>query len=172
MDTLTPLHDELDLALEIILDRIDTLSREAQWRLEDMYWEKDAWPHLPRLSIDPTLRPWQEQVKLWERYREGKGINYAFPGSSHRGGGAIDFVLIDEIAPQRLSDLLSGHAFDRVLGNEPWLFEFTPPKLPWWKRNALYRAFKKYRFARGYGASKKKALGIRLWPRRSGKGKR
>ena len=153
MDTLTPLHDELDSSLDRILDRIDTQVLEAQWRLEDMYWEKDAWAFPSFRRIDPYFRSWQEQSKLREKYRERKGIIYALPGenSHHRRGGAIDYSL---------SDLLSGHAFDRVLGNEPWHFEVTPPRLPWWKRNDLYRAFKRYRFARMYDASKRKSLGL------------
>lgn len=145
MNTLTPLHDELDASLALILDRIDTQAMEARWRLEDMYW--DGWPYqrtrpFPILIIDPMPRSWQEQKALWERYQEGMGIAYAIPGSlhlnsSHRRGGAIDLELFDEIPSKRLSDLLTGHAFDRVLGNEPWHFEFTPTKLPWWKH--LYR---------------------------------
>lgn len=137
MDTLTPLHDELDSSLARILIDIEVKGRLAVWDLQEMYWEPRS------LRIDPYFRSWQEQIKLREKYRERKGIIYAPPCSTHR-----------------LSDLLSGHAFDRVLGNEPWHFEFTPPRLPWWKRNALYRAFKRYRFARMYGASKRKALGL------------
>ena len=147
MDTLTPLHDELDASLARILLDIEVKGELAVWDLQEMYWEPRS------LRIDPHFRSWQEQLKLWEKYRERKGINYALPGenSHHRRGGAIDYSL---------SDLLSGHAFDQVRGNEPWHFEVTPPRLPWWKRNALYRAFKLYRFARMYGASKRKALGL------------
>lgn len=133
MDTLTPLHDELDASLNRILDRIDTQVLEARWRLGDMYWEKDYWLCRSLPIIDSSSRSWQEQVKLREKYLERKGINYALPGEIHpnshrRGGGAIDFGVVDEIAPQRLSDLLSGHAFGRVLGNKPWHFEFTPDR--------------------------------------------
>lgn len=52
---------------------------------------------------------------------------------------------------------------------EPWHFEYPAPELPWWKRNWLYRTLKRYRFARLYGASKRKALGIKIHPRRNGK---
>ena len=147
MDTLTPLHDELDSSLNRILLDIEVKGKLAVWDLQEMYWEPRS------LRIDPYFRSWQEQSKLREKYRERKGIIYALPGenSHHRRGGAIDYSL---------SDLLSGHAFDRVLGNEPWHFEVTPPRLPWWKRNDLYRAFKRYRFSRMYGASKRKALGL------------
>ena len=148
MDTLTPLHDELDASLSRILLDIEVKGELAVWGLQEMYWE----PRSLRI-VDPAYRSWQEQSKLREKYRERKGIIYALPGenSHHRRGGAIDYSL---------SDLLSGHAFDRVLGNEPWHFEVTPPRLPWWKRNALYRAFKRYRFARMYDASKRKSLGL------------
>lgn len=169
MDTLTPLHDELDASLARILLDIEVKGRLAVWDLQEMYWEKDDWAFPSPLFVDPSPRSWQEQIKLWEKYHEGKALDYALPGSLHHGGKAFDYALFDEIAPRRLSDLLSGHAFDRVLGNEPWHFEFTPPRLPWWKRNALYRAVKRYRFARSYGASKRKALGVKIWPRRNGK---
>lgn len=52
-------------------------------------------------------------------------------------------------------------AAKRIRGEMPWQFEYHPPKLPWWKRTWLYRKVKGYRIARAYGASKRKALGLR-----------
>lgn len=63
-------------------------------------------------------------------------------------------------------------AAKRIRGEMPWLFEMHAPKLPWWKHTWLYRLVKRYRLARAYGASKRKALGVKIWPRQSGKSSR
>lgn len=146
----TDYHAELDEMLENVLWQINVNAQEAVWRLEEMYWDppKD-------FGITPAYQSYEAQRALRERWEAVKGINYAIPGArrhgkSHALGLAMDGSPWEELFP--------GIAGQRILGNEPWHFEYVAPKLPWWKR--LYRTWKRYRFARLYGASKRKALGI------------
>lgn len=161
-DTLTPLHEELDTSLERILWEIDLMAQNAVWDLQMMGRPIGTAPFI----IEPAFRTWAEQRKLWERYRDTMEIKHALPGGlRHERLPGLDVDMAFDAA-------FPGLAGQRILGNEPWHFEYTAPKLPWWKRTWLYRKVKGYRIARAYGASKRKALGLKIWPRQSGKASR
>lgn len=186
-------HKELDLILAAINARIEKQARAAAYKLtptgdlinrvgamlanqyrgiiQQNLLADSAFERLMRAPEPESLgefvtfphvsRTYAEQAALREKWERGEGRNYAIPGERRHSG--LSTRIFDEVDPVKLSDIVNGYAGQRLLGNEPWHFEYTAPKKSWIER--LMARFARRRLNWMHRS-------IMAWPRRSGKSSR